>query len=213
MTIDLKSGGQNKILNPADKRLDDFYNRPTREEIARQETSSRQQQQRQEDIEHERRQSEQAGEIILSWDAPEFEVYEKSTRWYLIAGIFVVIMAIWGLVTDSPIMSITFILIGIVGYIQLQRDPTIRTFSITTTGLLVGKELYPYENITSFWIFYDPPHMKIISLHTTAKFLPFVHIPLGTEEPAAIHEALTPYVPEIEQHPSIVDTLEKVLHI
>jgi len=165
MLIDLKSDGENKTYNPRDTRLDEYYNRPSRQAISQQEISSQQQQ---EYIEHERRQSQRAGKILLSWDAPEFEVYENSTRWYLIAGIFVLAMAIWGLVSNSPIMSITFILIGIVGYIQLQRDPVVRTFSVTTTGLLVGKELYPYENISSFWIFYDPPHTKIISLHTTA---------------------------------------------
>jgi len=207
MPIDLKTGGKNKTFNPNDQRLDDYYNRPSAAEESRRGAIQ------QENAERENRQSQQAGQILMSWEAPEFEVYEKSVRWYLVAGVLDLAMAIWGLVSDSPIMSITFILIGIVGYIQLQRPPVVRTFSITTTGVLVGKELYPYENISSFWIFYDPPHTKMISLHTKAKFLPFVHIPIAGENPVAIHQTLTEYIPEIEQDPSLINTIEQVLHI
>lgn len=214
MPIDLKTGGENQTFRPADKRIDTYFTQPSREQTNQQEMRAQEKIERAaRQAEREARQSQQAGEPLMSWDAPEFEVYEKSARWYLIAGVLVLAMAVWGLVSNSPIMSITFILIGIVGYIQLQRDPVVRTFSITTTGVLVGKELYPYENIKSFWIFYDPPHTKVVSLHTQAKFLPFVHIPLAGENPVAIHQTLTEYIPEIEQDPSLINTLEQVLHI
>ena len=147
------------------------------------------------------------------WNAPEFEVYEKSSRWYLIGGIFILSLVIYALLTNGPIMAITFILIGIVGYIHLQRDPRIITFSITSKGVIADKEMYSYENIYSFWIFYDPNHTKTISLHTKASMLPFVHIPLGEQDPVYLRKLMLKNIPEIKQDPSLIDTIERILHI
>lgn len=154
-----------------------------------------------------------AGKILHQWRAPEFEVYEKSTRWYLVASIFILLMVIYALYNNGPIMAITFILIGIVGYIHLQKDPRVITFSITSKGLIADKELYSYDNMHAFWIFYEPHHTKTISLHTKASMLPFVHIPLGDEDPVHLRELLIQSVPEIKQDPSLIDVIERVLHI
>lgn len=153
------------------------------------------------------------GRILHQWRAPEFEIYEKSGRWYLIAGILMILMISYALYTNGPIMAITFILIGIVGYIYLQKDPRVITFSITSKGVIADKEMYLYENMNSFWIFYDPPHTKTISLHTKASMLPFIHIPLKDEDPVKIRELLMQEVPEIKQDPSLIDAIERVLHI
>jgi len=153
------------------------------------------------------------GKIFHSWQAPEFEVYEKSRNWYIIAILFILAVVVYAIFTNSPIMAVTFILIGIVGYIYSQRDPRIVTFSITSEGLLADKNFYPYENIFSFWIFYEPTHTKVISLHTKASALPFVHIPIEDEDPVKIRELLIQNIPEIKQDPSLINTIERVLHI
>ena len=122
-------------------------------------------------------------------------------------------MVAYALYTNGPIMAITFILIGIVGYIHLQKDPRVITFAITSKGIIADKELYLYENINSFWIFFDPPHTKTISLHTKASVLPFVHIPLQKEDPVHLRELIMQNIPEIKQDPSLIDALERFLHI
>lgn len=153
------------------------------------------------------------GRILHQWRAPEFEVYEKSARWYIIAAIFIVAMVAYAIFTNGPIMAITFILIGIVGYIHLQKDPRVITFSITVKGVIADKEMYLYDNIHSFWIFYDPNHTKTISLHTKASMLPFVHIPLADEDPVHLRKLLMHNIPEIKQDPGLIDAIERVLHI
>jgi len=153
------------------------------------------------------------GEILYKWEGPEFEVYERSKRWYMIAVIFILAIVAYALYINATIMAITFILIGVVGYIYSQKDPRIVTFAITSKGVLADKELYLYDNIFSFWIFYDPAHTKAVSLHTKAAMLPFVHIPLGNENPVKIREILIKYIPEIKQEQSLINTIEKVFHL
>ena len=153
------------------------------------------------------------GEIIHQWQAPEFEIYEKSGRWYLGFAIFIIAIVAYALITNSPIMAITFILLGAVGYIHLQKDPRDIIFSITSEGVVADKELYSYDNIKSFWIHYDPPQDKILTLHTNASMLPSVNIPLGDEDPVVVRDILVQYTTEIKQDPSIINTLEKIFHI
>ena len=154
-----------------------------------------------------------AGEILHSWQAPEFEAYEKSTRWYLVGGTFIALIVLYALFTDSPMMAVTFILLGIVGFIHLQKDPRVVDFAFTSKGVLADNQLYSYENIYSFWIFYEEPNIKIISLHTKASMLPYVHIPIHNEDPVELREILITYIPEIKQDTSLIDALERVLHI
>lgn len=168
---------------------------------------------KEQEVEDFEKQEEIAGKIFYQWEAFEFEQYVKSKQWYLFGSMFILAIVIYALVSNSPIMAITFILIGIVGYIQLQKEPRTLIFSLTSEGILAGKELYSYENIDSFWIFYEANHAKIISLHTKAKMLPFTHIPLGNEDPVAIREKLLEYIPEIKQEHGFMDMIEKILHI
>jgi hypothetical protein len=153
------------------------------------------------------------GEILYSWQAPEFEVYEKSRTWYIVGTVFILTMVTYAAFTNGPVMAITFILLGIMGYIYSQKDPRVITFSITSKGVLADKEFYSYENIFSFWIFYEPTHTKTISLHTKASVFPFVHIPIQDEDPVKLRELLLKNIQEIKQDQSLIDTIEKVLHL
>ena len=151
--------------------------------------------------------------ILFQWQAKEYEKYEKSARWYLAGGALLLGIIIYALMANSPIMAILFILFAVVGYIQLERDPRNLTFTVTTSGIYAGEELYLFDNIASFWIFYEPPHTKILSLRTHALFLPFVHIPLGDQDPVELREKLLSRISEVKQEKSFADTLERIFHI
>jgi hypothetical protein len=190
----------------ADKKLQDFFS-----EDRFKDAKEAEQEQQSDFMESESERN--IGEIFHSWEAPEFEAYEKSRNWYIAAGLFIFIMVAYAIFTNGPIMAVTFILIGIVGFIYSQKDPRTVTFSITSKGVLADKQFYLYENIFSFWIFYEPTHTKVISLHTKASVLPFVHIPIENEDPVKLRELLMQNIPEIKQDQSLINTIERVLHI
>lgn len=150
---------------------------------------------------------------LIHWQGPEYEHYPKEKTWYAVATVILSAIIVYALVTNSPIMAITFVLIGIVGYIQLERFPRVLDFRVTTDGVMAGNELYEYDNIKSFWIFYEPPHTKILSLHTDALLTPYIHIPVHQIDPVKLRDILMEYVPEVKQKPTLVDTLERLLRI
>lgn len=156
---------------------------------------------------------ELSSNVLFHWRAPEFEVYKRSRKWYLAAVLILTAIIIFALVSNSPIMAITFILIGFVGYIHLEKNPRVLDFMVTIDGIAAGNEIYEFDTIRSFWIFYDPPYVKIISLSTKNKIFPYIHIPIHHEDPVKIRELLLKFIPEARQEPNLVDTIERMLHI
>jgi len=149
--------------------------------------------------------------ILYKWRAPEHEIVEKDKRWYLWIGLILAGIVTYAIFTDSLVMAITFILIGMVGYIIINKEPRVITFYITDDGVIADKEIYEFENIKSFWIFYESEGLKSVSLHLKSKIMPYVHIPLGEEDPTVVREILLEYIEEIKQKPSAVDNFERFL--
>ena len=146
------------------------------------------------------------------WIALEHEPYTVGKKFYFFSTIFLAAIVIYALVSNSPIMAITFILVGIVGYIFLKKEPRTISFSITHEGIIAGNEIYDYDNLKSFWIYYDPPFEKMLNLRSKNNFTPYIHIPIGDEDPVKIRQILINFIPEIKQQHTLVDAVESMLH-
>lgn len=157
--------------------------------------------------------SEHSKDVFFHWSAPEFETFERDKKWYSLSAGFLFVVIAWAIWSDSPIMAITFILIGVVGYIYLGKKPRIIDFFITRDGIIADREIFDFDNIDSFWIFYEPEGLCALSLHTKSAFLPRVHIPIHGQDPVKIREVLLKYIPEEKHEPGILETFERVLKI
>lgn len=150
---------------------------------------------------------------LFQWQAAEFEVFERSRKWYLAAALILTAIVSYAVYTNSPLMAITFILIGVVGYIHLQKKPKALIFRITQEGVIVNREIYEFNNMHSFWIFYEPPHIKLLSLRMKGKLIPYIHMPIHKEDPVKIREILLDFVPEVQHEMTLVDTLERLFRL
>lgn len=150
---------------------------------------------------------------LLSWRGLEFEVYEKDKRWYAYVSLILIAIIGYAVYTNSLIMAMVFILIGIIFYIQLHKEPKIIDFAITTDGIIAGNEIFEFDQLKSFWIFYDPPQKKYVSFHTTGRLVPFIHIMIDEHDPVELRSILIKYIPEVKQEPGMADVLEKFLRI
>ncbi len=152
-------------------------------------------------------------DVRLHWRAPEFEIFERDQKWYLtITGILIAVVA-YAIFTNGLVMAITFILIGVVGYIYIEKEPRTLDFMLTRDGVVAGREIYDFDNIQSFWVFYEEDGLRVISLHTQSYLAPFIHIPIGDQDPTEIRKILLEYIPEEEHKPGIMDTLDRLLRL
>lgn len=157
--------------------------------------------------------AEHSVDVLAHWQAPEFVMQEPNRKWLLIIIFLFMTLVAYAIYANSPIMAITFVLFGVVGYVHLDKQPRTLDFLITYDGIIAGREIFRYENIKSFWIFYETDDIKVISLHLDSYLTPFVHIPIHNEDPVKIREILLSHIEEIKQEPSIIDALERFLGI
>ncbi|MCX6761785.1 MAG: hypothetical protein NTY33_03000 [Candidatus Moranbacteria bacterium] len=152
-------------------------------------------------------------DALMHWSGPEFEMYEQNKKRLSYVALVLLAIIVYATFTNNPMMAIVFVLIGIVAYIYSSKKPRILDFRIVPEGILAGNEIYEFENIRSFWIFYDPKYIKVISLHTKSYLTPFVHIPVQDEDPVEIRRILLKYIPEIKQEHNLAEILERFLGI
>ncbi|MEA3322847.1 MAG: hypothetical protein U9Q12_01365 [Patescibacteria group bacterium] len=171
----------------------------------------------QEDVPYKKEYSQYIGQqrenVLVHWRGPDFERYPHSKRWYTWISLAVAAIIFYALWTDSIIMAIVFVLIWLVGYLQLSQQPKVIDFAVTYDGILVGDEMYPFEEIKSFWIFYEPPHTRIISLRMKGHLRPYLHIPLHQIDPVLVHEGMIEFIPEERQEQSGIDVVERLLNM
>lgn len=156
---------------------------------------------------------ESPDDVLVHWRGPEFEHYPRDRQWYVGAALILCAIIVYAIFTDSIIMAIVFILVGLTGYLLLSRPQKVIDFAITYDGVLVGNEMYKYDEIRSFWIFYEPPHTRVISLHMKGHFRPYLHVPLHQIDPVIVLENLRKFIPEIKQEQGFIDIFERLLRM
>jgi hypothetical protein len=156
---------------------------------------------------------EHSEDVLIHWRAPEFQTFEKDRKWYLYVVGLLLVVIIYAIFTNGLVMAITFILIGIVGYIYINKEPRILDFMITEDGIIAGREIYDFDSLESFWIFYEPQNIKVLSLHTKSYLMPYVHIPIDDQDPVKIREIILGYLKEEKHIPGIAETFESLLKL
>ena len=157
--------------------------------------------------------TEHSEDVLAHWQAPEYEVYDRDKKWYIYITLALAFVVGYAIYTNGIVMAITFILIGVVGYIHINKEPRILDFMVTPEGVLAGRDLYEFENMLSFWIFYEQDGKRVISLRTKSHLVPYVHIPIHEEDPVELREILMKYIPEIKQDEGIMEIAERILRI
>jgi len=145
----------------------------------------------------------------FEWLAPEFIKYEKDRNWFIAGSIILAALLFVSIFTKSYIMGITFFLIGVVTFIYAKKEPKIIQFSLNHRGIRIGNRLYDFEDLKSFWIFYDPPEIKEVCFRSRKLFMTHVRIPLGDEDPTKIREFLKRFLVEKKQEESLADILAR----
>jgi hypothetical protein len=155
-----------------------------------------------------------SGKTLAEWEALEHEPSDLGKKSYIGIGFVFIAIVAYALYTNSPLMAIVFILIGMVGYLSLNRPEMPTRYVITSKGISVGREFYEYEDISSFFILEDHPSFpKHLIIQTNGWLVSHVHIPLAEQRADAIRHLLLPSVPEKKYEPGLIDTIEKMFHI
>ena len=148
-------------------------------------------------MENEQPQSEDRdyGQVYFSWSFPEFTKHQRDGGWYFWAGIVVVLLVIYSIVSANFLFGLITIIAALI-VLMFHRSNEQVNFKITEDGISVNKKFYEYKKIKNFYIIYNPPEVKTLYFEPSSWFEPRIPIWLADEDPVKIREILLQYLDE-----------------
>ncbi|MBL7053279.1 MAG: hypothetical protein ISS02_01285, partial [Candidatus Portnoybacteria bacterium] len=119
----------------------------------------------------------------IEWIAPEFEQYEKSKSWFITTGLIAGALFLLAIFTKNLLFALMIALVYFVISTYASKNPREIKLAITPKGIKIEQTLYNFENLRSFWLFYDPPEVKELSIRSKKTIMPYIKIPLGEQDP------------------------------
>ena len=149
--------------------------------------------------------------LPFEWKAYEYEHYGKSSQWFL--SVVVISLAIFAaaIILDNFLFGILAVLSGITIALYGIKKPRVIDFALTSRGAQVGEKLFFYSDLDSFWLHYDPPYAKLISIKSKKNLMPYIQMPLGDANPNIARGILLEFLEEKTQKEPLSDVLMKLL--
>jgi hypothetical protein len=140
----------------------------------------------------------------FEWETPEFEKVEKEKSWFIMPAIIAIILCVFSLIIDNYLFVLLIILSFVTFYIYAKKSPRTIKFRIDEKGVEVDGRLHEYADLRSFWLFYNPPLEKTLSIRGKKTFFPYLRIPMDKENPTEIRKFLLKFIPEKRHQESII---------
>lgn len=133
----------------------------------------------------------------IYWEIPEYIKHDHTRNWYVAAGVIVIGMMIYAL------MSHNYLFLGILflgAFITIMNDlghPRMLTVILSDEGIRVGKSFYDYDEIRNFSVIYKPKdEVKNVYIEFKSPIKQRLSLPLMDQNPLAVREALLRFLPE-----------------
>lgn len=150
-------------------------------------------------------------DVYLSWEAPEYEYNEKSTDWFWMVGVISIALVVVAILMKNILFAIIAMLGGFTFALHGARHPDIVKFAITLRGIKIGSKLFLYDDLDSFWIHYDPPHLKKLIVVSKRAVMPHISISLAEIDPNTAREHLLKFLPEKSHEESLAEILGRLV--
>ncbi len=146
--------------------------------------------------------------LSLTWEAPEYNHYERSTDWFWAVGIIALSIIILSFIYNNALFGILVLLSTAILIFYTLREPSIVNYEINNRGIVVGKDLHPYLTIDSFWVETRKGEPKII-LKSKKAVMPYIVIPVHEESADDVAQVLREFLDEKElKEPSSHQVME-----
>jgi len=137
------------------------------------------------------------GEILHEWTVQEYEKHERNRAWYVIMSIIGIVLLAYSLLTSNFLFSLVLILFVVIIFLQAHQDPIVIPFGITDLGILLNDRFYPYGELKSFFVIYNPEEgVKTLYIDQSANLSPRLRVPLLDMDPNEIRITLMSFLEE-----------------
>ncbi len=145
---------------------------------------------------------------FLEWETPEYFVYKKGVDWYWYLAICAIFLLIFAAYQRSFLFGAIVIIAWFTIMLYSFKIPKTIKIYFLETGIQIERNIYPWANIKSFWIF---EQRKELSLELKKTFFSHIKILTGNVDVTIIREILSKFIPENEQENSFIDNLSDLI--
>ena len=160
------------------------------------------------------------GKRLMSWGIPEIDHYERSRRWYIVAGVIAVALVVFALFIGdggraNPLFALIIILGAVIVFARHMIGVEMVDFAIHEDGIALGRQFFPYREMTNFYIIYQPPTVKRLYIMFRSVSQPRISVPLNDVNPVKVREALLDYLDEDleKEQEALTDSLSRTLKL
>lgn len=130
-----------------------------------------------------------------------------------IAASFILLGLAYVFFQENVLTAIFFFLISLIILIFAFKEKQAIPWEITRHGFTVDAFFYPFQDLKSFWIEYQPGQIKEISFKSKKWYRGYFKIPLNQENPLKIREVLLEFLPEEKHEDTLIETIGRKLGI
>ena len=134
----------------------------------------------------------------IEWETHEYEFRHKTSDWYWAVGVITLSIAIAAVLYKNILFAIVVVVGGFVLAVHASKHSQIVHYELNRRGAAIGKTLYPFDSIETFWIEDRDDNPRIL-LKSKKFFMPYIIMPLGAVMPETAHAHLAHYLTE-EEH-------------
>lgn len=148
---------------------------------------------------------------IFHWQFPETMAAKKKN--YLTIVLILLAILVWAIIDKNFLFVVILVLTIFIIIFEHKQKPLMVDFYIFEDGLSFSNKFYPWEDIKSFRIVYQPPEVKKLYLDFKPVLTANVSISLEDEDPIKIRQFLKKYIPEdvTASYETLVDKVNRWL--
>ncbi len=133
--------------------------------------------------------------ILLEWQSLDTYPHERSARWYLLGGIFVLLFAAYGLFDGSWSTTLVALLIGGIYFLLRRQKPRMMNVQVTGLGIRIDGTFTPWNLLRNFWIIVGKEHTEL-HIAPIRLLQPEIVVFLDEINPALVRDTFLSYLPE-----------------
>lgn len=133
----------------------------------------------------------------ISWSKFDYEEKKRSNDWFWALGVIVFTAGAAAMIYNNYFFAALIILSGVLLGFLASKKPELINYELNSKGFVVQNNLYPYENIKSFWVqretFTEKKHEKlkpILFVKSERLFMPIILAPIENSMANEIHSFL-----------------------
>ena len=145
----------------------------------------------------------------IEWETFENYHTPRSNDWYWMVITIAVLAAIASGFMGNLIFSVLIVITTFIIILFAQKPERQISCALTKYGILINKDLYPFEHIRSFWVS-EEPNVDLLIVELNATVFSHLFIPLTQEVfPDTVRSYLTEFVPEVKYVKRFSDVLNE----